>query len=143
MLEPCSLASSTHNSTPPPRTRPGPVHREHGQPELHRHPQEGQKFSDGTEVKAANFVKAWNWNRAGKNGTLNSYFFDMIDGSAGHGLWPGQTRTATKSPTATRSRPRPRTSGLKIVDDYTFTIKTTEKVSTCRCDSATPPSPRS
>ena len=43
---------------------------------------QGRKFSDGTEVKAANFVKAWNWNRAGANGTLNSYFFDVIDGAA-------------------------------------------------------------
>ena len=42
----------------------------------------GYKFQDGTEVKAKNFVDAWNWDRYGPNGTLNSYFFDPIKGSS-------------------------------------------------------------
>ena len=41
----------------------------------------GFMFSDGTEVKAKNFVDAWTWSRDQRNGTLNSYFFDVIDGS--------------------------------------------------------------
>ncbi|MFN8097326.1 MAG: ABC transporter substrate-binding protein [Dermatophilaceae bacterium] len=90
----------------------------------------GQKFSDGTEVKAANFVKAWNWNRAGKNGTLNSYFFDMIDGSADMDCGLDKDKDGNEVPDCDKKPAKTEElSGLKIVDDYTFTIKTTEKVS--------------
>ncbi len=90
----------------------------------------GQKFSDGTEVKAANFVKAWNWNRAGKNGTLNSYFFDMIDGSAAMDCGLVKDKDGNEAPDCAKKPAKTEElSGLKIVDDYTFTIKTTEKVS--------------
>ncbi len=86
----------------------------------------GYKFQDGTEVKAHNFVDAWNWNRDGKNGTLNSYFFDPIEGSADMDCGPG----ADKKPDCTAHPAKAsKLSGLKVVDDYTFTIKTTEKVS--------------
>ncbi len=86
----------------------------------------GYKFSDGTEVKAKNFVDAWNWNRYGPNGTLNSYFFDPIAGSAD--LDCGQN---AKGDTDCKAKPpaSKTMSGLKVVDDYTFTIQTSEKVS--------------
>ena len=42
----------------------------------------GYKFHDGTEVKAKNFVDAWNWGAYGPNGNLNSYFFEPIQGFA-------------------------------------------------------------
>src|SRR6478752_168671 len=40
----------------------------------------GYKFQDGTEVKAKNFVDAWNWVSYGPNAQQNSYFFQPIDG---------------------------------------------------------------
>jgi oligopeptide transport system substrate-binding protein len=33
---------------------------------------QGYKFQDGTEVKAKNFVDAWNWDAYGQNGNLNA-----------------------------------------------------------------------
>ena len=46
----------------------------------------GYKFQDGTEVKAKNFVDAWNWVAAGENAALGSYFFDPIEGLRGHAV---------------------------------------------------------
>src|SRR5665811_724241 len=43
---------------------------------------QGWKFTDGTEVKAKNFVDAWNYGAAVKNAQLGSYFFDPIKGYA-------------------------------------------------------------
>jgi oligopeptide transport system substrate-binding protein len=87
--------------------------------------QKGYKFQDGTEVKAKNFVDAWNWVAAGENAALGSYFFDPIDGykdtqCTGDGDDPcaGAGKAKTN-----------KLSGLVVKDDYTFTIKTTEKVS--------------
>lgn len=62
---------------------------------------EGQTFTDGTEVKAENFVNAW---KAGaKNADLSAYFFEPIEGADEDG-----TGDLT---------------GLNVVDDYTFTVK--------------------
>ena len=62
----------------------------------------GQKFSDGTEVKAKNFVDAWIL--AGTENMKSVYFFEPIlgydDAGEKHDL----------------------SQGLKVVDDYTFTI---------------------
>jgi oligopeptide transport system substrate-binding protein len=86
----------------------------------------GYKFHDGTEVKAKNFVDAWNWDASGTNGNLNSYFFEPIQGcddvqcgtnSSGEADCEGKPAKAKEM------------SGLKVVDDHTFTIKTSEKVS--------------
>ncbi|PRQ12272.1 ABC transporter substrate-binding protein [Corynebacterium sp. 13CS0277] len=60
----------------------------------------GQKFSDGTEVKAENFVKAWNY--AVANDLMSAYFFEPIKGYE-EGVESME--------------------GLKIVDDYTFTVE--------------------
>jgi oligopeptide transport system substrate-binding protein len=40
----------------------------------------GTKFHDGTEVKAANFTKAWSWAAYSPNGAQNSSFFADIAG---------------------------------------------------------------
>jgi oligopeptide transport system substrate-binding protein len=40
----------------------------------------GWKFHDGTEVKAKNFVDAWNWGAYAPNGQLNTDFFAQIEG---------------------------------------------------------------
>lgn len=79
---------------------------------------QGYRFHDGTEIKAKNFVDAWNWNAYGPNAQSASYFFEPIAGYAD--VHPEDAKVTPKSKTM---------SGLKVVDDRTFTIKTTEKVS--------------
>lgn len=85
----------------------------------------GYKFHDGTEVKAKNFVDAWNWVAAGENAALGSYFFDPIDGYA-----ETQCTGDGEDPCAGAGKAKTnKLSGLAVKDDYTFTIKTKEKVS--------------
>ena len=62
----------------------------------------GQKFTDGTEVQAHNFIDAWNYGALLSNEQLNSYFFEDIEGFS----YDEDSKL----------------SGLKEVDDYTFTI---------------------
>ena len=61
---------------------------------------EGQKFSDGSEVKAHNFVDAWK--KGASEAMLSSYFFEPIAGSDDEGAGD--------------------LTGLEVVDDYTFTV---------------------
>jgi ABC-type oligopeptide transport system substrate-binding subunit len=77
------------------------------------------KFSDGTPVTASSFVDAWNYGALVTNKQLNSYFFADIDGyDAVH-------------PADEKAQPTAKTmSGLKVVDDHTFTVKLTQKFST-------------
>jgi oligopeptide transport system substrate-binding protein len=75
---------------------------------------QGYMFQDGTEVKAHNFVDAWNYTSYGPNGQGGSYFMSAIDGF--------DEVNAEKSKVKEMS-------GLEVVDDYTFTIKTKDKVS--------------
>jgi oligopeptide transport system substrate-binding protein len=84
------------------------------------------KFQDGTDVKAKNFVDAWNWDADGRNGNLNSYFFEPIEGFAD--VQCG-TDAAGESDCTGKAPKSDTMSGLKVVDDTTFTIKTTGKVS--------------
>jgi len=68
----------------------------------------GQKFTDGTEVKADNFIKAWNYGALFSNKQLNqSWFSDIV------GFSDAEDSELT---------------GLKKVDDYTFTIELTSPV---------------
>jgi oligopeptide transport system substrate-binding protein len=78
------------------------------------------KFHDGTEVKAKNFVDAWNYTAYGPNGQANSYFFAPVTGYAGTQCPDADCKQAPKTKTMT---------GLKVVDDKTFTIQTAEPVS--------------
>ncbi|MEI2779157.1 MAG: ABC transporter substrate-binding protein [Tetrasphaera sp.] len=95
----------------------------------------GMMFSDGTEVKAKNFVDAWNWSRAGKNAQLNAYFFDVIEGALDMdcGLVTQKNKETGEDEEVPDCEKKPAKAdtmtGLKVVDDHTFTIKTTEKVS--------------
>ncbi len=84
------------------------------------------KFSDGTDVKAKNFVDAWNYAAYGPNAQDASYFFTPV---AGYGdLQCGVTSAG--EPDCKGQAPKAKAmTGLKVVDDKTFTIKTTEKVS--------------
>ncbi|MGZ5367318.1 peptide ABC transporter substrate-binding protein [Aeromicrobium sp.] len=68
----------------------------------------GWKFSDGTPIKAKNFVDAWNYGAAAKNAQLSSYFFDPIEGYAEAAAEGSKVETLK---------------GLKVVDDTTFTVK--------------------
>ena len=80
----------------------------------------GYKFSDGTEVKAKNFVDSWNYTAYGPNGQQGSYFFEPVKGFA----------DVQCTDEACKDKPKAKTmSGLKVVDDYTFTITTTAEVS--------------
>ena len=81
---------------------------------------QGYMFQDGTEVMAKNFVDAWNWASYGPNGQQSSYFFEPIEGFADLQCPDEECATA---PTVDVM------SGLTVVDDYSFTIKTTEPVS--------------
>ena len=66
---------------------------------------DGWTFTDGTPVLAHNFVDAWNWGAdlANADVSLNSYFFEPIEGFS----WDESV---------------PEMSGLTVVDDMTFTI---------------------
>ena len=71
----------------------------------------GQKFSDGTPVTSKSFVDAWNYGALSTNAQLNSYFFEPIVGYAD---------VSADTPTAQTM------SGLKVVDDSTFTVALTQ-----------------
>jgi oligopeptide transport system substrate-binding protein len=68
---------------------------------------DGQKFTDGSAVTSESFVKAWNYGANPANKQLNNYFFYPIEGTDDIG------NTVKGSDTV---------SGLKVVDDKTFTI---------------------
>ena len=63
---------------------------------------QGQTFTNGEEVTADNFIKAWNYGALASNQQLNSYFFEDIEGFS-----YDEDSELT---------------GLAQVDDYTFTI---------------------
>ncbi|MDD9347573.1 MAG: ABC transporter substrate-binding protein [Mumia sp.] len=67
------------------------------------------KFSDGTAVTAKSFVDAWNYGAGpgGKNAQNASYFYYPIEGTTAEGTLDKNAQTI---------------SGLKVVDDKTFTI---------------------
>jgi oligopeptide transport system substrate-binding protein len=79
----------------------------------------GTKFHDGSEVKAKNFVDAWNWAAYSPNGAANGSFFSDIDGfSEVHTEDPDGPDGAQKAP-----EPAAKTmKGLKVVDDYNFEV---------------------
>ncbi len=87
----------------------------------------GYKFQDGTEVKAKNFVDAWNYAAYGPNAQSSGYFMEPIEGY-GDTQCTGPADAA--DPCAGDGVPKSKEmTGLKVVDDYTFTIATSEKVS--------------
>ncbi|TYC04017.1 ABC transporter substrate-binding protein [Micromonospora sp. WP24] len=78
----------------------------------------GLKFHDGTEVKAANFTKAWNWAAYSPNGAQNSSFFADIQGFA-------DVQSEDPDADGPQKAPEPKAkelTGLKVVDDYTFEV---------------------
>ncbi|MBM0227321.1 MULTISPECIES: ABC transporter substrate-binding protein [Micromonospora] len=78
----------------------------------------GTKFHDGTEVKAKNFVDAWNWAAYSPNGAANGSFFSDIQGY-------GDVATEDPDGDGPQKAPTPKVdkmSGLKVVDDQTFEV---------------------
>ncbi|MGW4162435.1 peptide ABC transporter substrate-binding protein [Streptomyces sp. NPDC004788] len=78
---------------------------------------DGWTFSNGEKVTAKSFVDAWNYGAGLKNNQKNAYFFGYIEGY-------DKVHPDKGSPTATTL------SGLKVVNDTTFTVKLTQKFST-------------
>lgn len=72
----------------------------------------GIKFQDGTEVKAHNFVDAWNFAAYAPNAQDDASFFAPI---AGYDDLAGKTPSTDKL------------TGLAVVDDHTFTVKMKQK----------------
>jgi len=85
----------------------------------------GWKFHDGTEVKAKHFVDAWNYGAYGPNAALASYFFEPF---VGFTEVQGEDKNDDGKVTADEA-PVKEMSGLKVVDDHTFTVRTTSPVS--------------
>lgn len=77
----------------------------------------GWKFSNGEKVTAKSFVDAWNYGAHLKNNQKNAYFFGYIEGYDKVHPEKGDASADTLS-------------GLKVVDDTTFTVKLTQKFST-------------
>ncbi|MFF5182468.1 ABC transporter substrate-binding protein [Streptomyces sp. NPDC000345] len=75
----------------------------------------GWKFHDGTPVTAESYVKAWNWAANPDNKQTNSFWFSDIKGY-------DKVAPEKGKPTATEL------SGLKVVDDNTFTIELTAAI---------------
>lgn len=76
----------------------------------------GRLFHDGTEVKARNFVSAWNWAAYGPNGMPAQSWFTLIEGGA-------EMNCPVDGSCSKDGRPT-RLAGLRVIDDHTFTIRT-------------------
>ncbi|GLW44687.1 peptide ABC transporter substrate-binding protein [Streptomyces sp. NBRC 14336] len=75
-------------------------------------------FSNGEKVTADSFVDAWNYGASLKNNQKNAYFFSYIEGYDQVHPEDGSKQTADTL------------SGLKVVDEKTFTVKLNQKFST-------------
>ncbi|MFF8608649.1 ABC transporter substrate-binding protein [Streptomyces sp. NPDC015346] len=75
----------------------------------------GWKFHDGTPVTSKSYVDAWNWYANINNKQQNAFWFEDIAGYA-------DVHPAKGAPKSDKM------SGLKIVDDTTFTIELTNPV---------------
>ena len=79
----------------------------------------GYKFHDGTDVKAKNFVDAWNYAAYGPNAQDASYFFGPVEG---YGDLQCGTDKAGELDCEGQKPKTDKLTGLKVVDDTTFTI---------------------
>ncbi|MEU6574395.1 ABC transporter substrate-binding protein [Streptomyces sp. NPDC046805] len=76
----------------------------------------GWTFSNGEKVTARSFVDAWNYGASLRNNQKNAYFFGYIDGY--DKVHPGSGAQTADT-----------LSGLKVVDDHTFTVRLSQKFS--------------
>ena len=90
-------------------------------------------FSDGTPVTASSFVDAWNYAAWGPNGYQANYFFEPFAGYAALQCTPpDNVQLAEDEDPCAQYPPTDKDQaldGLKVVDESTFTIQTSEKVS--------------
>ncbi|WP_181802541.1 peptide ABC transporter substrate-binding protein [Streptomyces shenzhenensis] len=77
---------------------------------------DGWTFSNGEKVTAKSFVDAWNYGASLRNNQKNAYFFGYIQGY-------------DKVHPAGGSQSADTLSGLKVVDDRTFTVRLNQKFS--------------
>jgi ABC-type oligopeptide transport system substrate-binding subunit len=77
---------------------------------------DGWTFSNGEKVTARSFVDAWNYGASLRNNQKNAYFFGYIDGYDKVHPDSGEQSADTLS-------------GLKVLDDHTFTVKLNQKFS--------------
>ncbi|MFI5568674.1 ABC transporter substrate-binding protein [Streptomyces sp. NPDC051740] len=78
---------------------------------------DGWTFGNGEKVTARSFVDAWNYGASLRNNQRNAYFFGYIEGYDEVHPEDGGKQTADTL------------SGLKVVDDRTFTVALTQKFS--------------
>ncbi|MGQ0840786.1 peptide ABC transporter substrate-binding protein [Actinokineospora sp.] len=79
----------------------------------------GWKFHDGTDVKAKNFVDAWNYTAYSPNGNQAASFFEQVQG------YKDVTAADPDGAAGPLTAPKPaaeKMSGLKVVDDTTFEV---------------------
>jgi oligopeptide transport system substrate-binding protein len=76
----------------------------------------GWKFHNGEDVTAKSYVDAWNWAANIENNQKNSYWFSDIKGY--EDVHPEEGKPSEDA-----------MEGLKVVDDYTFTIELSDRVS--------------
>lgn len=76
----------------------------------------GTKFTDGSEVTAKSFVDTWNFAALSTNALRNADFFSSIQGFEDVNATEGEGETQKPAPKAQTM------SGLKVVDDTTFTV---------------------
>ena len=81
---------------------------------------DGYTFHNGEKVTADNYINAWNYGAYGPNGQDNNYFFEQDRGLRGPATRPTTTATPDSAKTLT---------GLKKVDDLTFTVTLSEPFS--------------
>ncbi|RZS37052.1 oligopeptide transport system substrate-binding protein [Herbihabitans rhizosphaerae] len=82
----------------------------------------GWKFHDNTEVKADNYINAWNYTANSKSGQQGASFFEPVVGYE-------DVHTTDPDENGPQKAPEPKTdkmSGLKKVDDYQFTVDFTK-----------------
>ena len=79
---------------------------------------DGWTFQDGTPVTAHSYVDAWNYGAHVDNAQVASYFFQFIDGY-------DEVHPADEGAEATADT----LSGLRVVDDHTFTVRLSEPFS--------------
>jgi oligopeptide transport system substrate-binding protein len=82
----------------------------------------GWKFHDGTEVKADNYINAWNYTAYGPNAQQQASFFQQVEG------FDDVYTADPDGPDGPQQPPTPksdRMSGLTKVNDYEFTIRFT------------------
>ncbi|MCX4724002.1 ABC transporter substrate-binding protein [Streptomyces sp. NBC_01020] len=77
----------------------------------------GWTFSNGEKITAKSFVDAWNYGADLKHNQKDAYFFAYIDGYDKVHPDSGSAKASTLS-------------GLKVVNDNTFTVKLNQKFST-------------